>query len=86
MKPFTHCRDNSGIFDIIAPASTMPPPATMVVLLAHMRSGSTLLGDILQQHAGVFYVFEPLRGADLYRAQKRKIEFLGESTLSEFYG
>lgn len=34
---------------------------TPIVILTYMRSGSSLVGDILQQSKDVFYLFEPLR-------------------------
>ncbi|XP_067687183.1 carbohydrate sulfotransferase 3-like [Haliotis asinina] len=34
--------------------------STKVVLLAYMRSGSSLTGDVVQQSPDVFYMFEPL--------------------------
>ncbi|KAL5013650.1 hypothetical protein ScPMuIL_007920 [Solemya velum] len=33
---------------------------SFIVILTYMRSGSSLTGDILQQHPGSFYIFEPL--------------------------
>ena len=35
---------------------------TKVVVLAYFRSGSSLLGEIINHYKGAFYVFEPLRG------------------------
>ncbi|CAC5421279.1 CHST1 [Mytilus coruscus] len=34
---------------------------TPIIILTYMRSGSSLVGDILQQSKDVFYLFEPLR-------------------------
>ncbi|XP_069141630.1 carbohydrate sulfotransferase 5-like [Argopecten irradians] len=36
---------------------------SMVLVVAYMRSGSSFLGDILQQHEPSFYVYEPLKEA-----------------------
>ncbi|RUS68636.1 hypothetical protein EGW08_023602, partial [Elysia chlorotica] len=35
-------------------------PRLKIVVSSYMRSGSTLCGNILQAHPGVFYVYEPL--------------------------
>ncbi|XP_046546566.1 carbohydrate sulfotransferase 1-like, partial [Haliotis rubra] len=40
--------------------ATATATATKVVLLAYMRSGSSLTGDVVQQSPDVFYMFEPL--------------------------
>ncbi|XP_033727604.1 carbohydrate sulfotransferase 1-like [Pecten maximus] len=34
---------------------------TPIILMAYFRSGSSFVGDIIQAHEGVFYLFEPLR-------------------------
>ena len=39
---------------------TASPSTTAVIVVAYMRSGSSLTGDILQQSPGAFYVYEPL--------------------------
>ncbi|XP_050407526.2 carbohydrate sulfotransferase 1 isoform X1 [Patella vulgata] len=38
----------------------LPERKSNVILLTYMRSGSSLVGDIIQQSPDVFYVFEPL--------------------------
>ncbi|GFS13639.1 carbohydrate sulfotransferase [Elysia marginata] len=35
-------------------------PRLKILIVSYMRSGSTLCGNILQAHPGVFYVYEPL--------------------------
>ncbi|GFN87612.1 carbohydrate sulfotransferase 1 [Plakobranchus ocellatus] len=35
-------------------------PRLKILVVSYMRSGSTLCGNILQAHPGVFYVYEPL--------------------------
>ena len=35
-----------------------------LVLLAYMRTGSSLLGEILRWHSDVFYLYEPFRVAE----------------------
>lgn len=35
-------------------------PTNYVLIVAYMRSGSSLTGDILQHANGSFYVYEPL--------------------------
>ncbi|XP_063420489.1 uncharacterized protein LOC134705699 [Mytilus trossulus] len=42
-----------------------------IVILTYMRSGSSLVGDILQQGKDVFYLFEPLRLAQ-FRLRKKQ--------------
>ncbi|KAK3605473.1 hypothetical protein CHS0354_001459 [Potamilus streckersoni] len=37
------------------------PNFTAVVIQTHFRSGSSLSGDVLQQHPDAFYIYEPLR-------------------------
>lgn len=39
-----------------------------------MRTGSTLVGSLLQEYPGVFYVFEPLRAVhdEFEKARKNK--------------
>lgn len=41
-----------------------------------MRSGSSLTGDILQQHEDAFYMFEPLRMADMLDKNNQSVAFL----------
>ena len=36
------------------------PNFTAVIILTYMRSGSSLVGDILQQSPEAFYIYEPL--------------------------
>ena len=35
--------------------------AVPVVIATYMRSGSSVVGDIVQQARGAFYVYEPMR-------------------------
>jgi hypothetical protein len=43
-----------------------------VVVVAYMRSGSTLTGNLIQQNPDTFYVFEPLH--DLIRGYQKEKE------------
>ncbi|RWS22640.1 secreted protein-like protein [Leptotrombidium deliense] len=38
------------------------PKTKLLIIVAYWRSGSTFLGDLLQQNDDTFYSFEPLRG------------------------
>ncbi|XP_033744706.1 carbohydrate sulfotransferase 5-like [Pecten maximus] len=49
---------------------------SMVLVVAYMRSGSSFLGDILQQHDSSFYVYEPLKDAVDSIDNNRTIAFL----------
>ncbi|KAH3835147.1 hypothetical protein DPMN_108491 [Dreissena polymorpha] len=42
--------------------------AQKILVVAYMRTGSTLLGEILHQIPGSFYLFEPLRTLEKNRA------------------
>ena len=37
------------------------PPRNNIIVMAHGRSGSTMLGDIFNHHPSVFYLHEPLQ-------------------------
>ncbi|CAG5122228.1 unnamed protein product, partial [Candidula unifasciata] len=39
----------------------IPTATWKVIVLSYLRSGSSLTGDIIQQHPDIFYVFEPLK-------------------------
>lgn len=41
-------------------ATDSASPSIAVIVLTYMRSGSSLVGDILQQSPGAFYIYEPL--------------------------
>lgn len=50
------------------------PNSTQILIVAYIRSGSSLTGDILQQDPNSFYVYEPLHfteknGAKIHRVQ-----------------
>ncbi|XP_021369207.1 carbohydrate sulfotransferase 5-like isoform X2 [Mizuhopecten yessoensis] len=51
----------------------------MVLVVAYMRSGSSLVGDILQQHQSSFYVFEPLRAATDLVSNNQSLTFYNNS-------
>lgn len=38
--------------------------ATIVLIIAYMRTGSTLTGSLFEAHSGTFYAFEPLFGVE----------------------
>ncbi|XP_022239932.1 carbohydrate sulfotransferase 1-like isoform X2 [Limulus polyphemus] len=40
--------------------SSPPPKELHVILMTYARGGSSFLGDLLQSHPSVFYLFEPL--------------------------
>ncbi|KAL3885826.1 hypothetical protein ACJMK2_025860 [Sinanodonta woodiana] len=42
------------------------PNFTGVIVQTHFRSGSSLTGDILQQHPDSFYIYEPLRSLFMF--------------------
>ncbi|RWS22658.1 hypothetical protein B4U80_14892 [Leptotrombidium deliense] len=39
------------------------PNTKLLIIVAYCRSGSTFLGDLLQQNDDIFYSFEPLHGS-----------------------
>ncbi|XP_060079159.1 carbohydrate sulfotransferase 6-like [Ylistrum balloti] len=54
-------------FSLVTDKQTLPPITpthSMVLVVAYMRSGSSFLGDILQQDDSSFYVYEPLKDAN----------------------
>lgn len=56
------------------------PRHRKVLILTYMRSGSTLLGDILQHHPGSFYGFEPLRYIDEDIHKGKNVSFFNGTT------
>ncbi|XP_069142273.1 carbohydrate sulfotransferase 1-like [Argopecten irradians] len=50
--------------------------APHVLILTYMRSGSTLIGDILQHHANSTYAFEPLRFIEEYVRTGKEVHYL----------
>lgn len=63
------------------PAMTLESPnQPVIIILTYMRSGSSLTGDILQQHPSSFYIFEPLhRASKTLKDDKPFISQGGES-------
>ena len=49
-----------------------PDNFTPVVVVAYMRSGSSLTGNLIQEDPSTFYVFEPLH--DLIRSYQKEKE------------
>ena len=49
---------------------------TAVIIVTYMRSGSSLTGEIMQQHPDAFYVFEPLRMLDVSFKANFPLQFL----------
>ena len=46
---------------------------TAVIILTYMRSGSSLLGDILQQSPEAFYIYEPLHILEFMRREDLRL-------------
>lgn len=70
LKKFSHCQgDKSNIYSPFSayittdesPKTTSSPWPVQVLVFTYMRSGSSLVGDILQHNDDAFYVYEPLR-------------------------
>uniref|UniRef100_UPI00398F871F carbohydrate sulfotransferase 1 isoform X2 n=1 Tax=Pristiophorus japonicus TaxID=55135 RepID=UPI00398F871F len=63
-KPFTICRipkhTGCGPGLAVTPCDPRPQPVTHILILATTRSGSSFIGQLLNQHADIFYLFEPL--------------------------
>lgn len=47
--------------------SNQKPPRRNIIIVAHGRSGSTILGDIFNHHPFVFYLHEPLQTVERLR-------------------
>lgn len=46
--------------------------ASIVLIVAYMRTGSTLTGSIFQEYPGTFYAFEPIRAVfDAFEAARK---------------
>lgn len=46
--------------------------ASIVLIVAYMRTGSTLTGSIFQEYPGTFYAFEPIRAVfDAFEAAQK---------------
>ena len=54
---------------------------TPVIILTYMRSGSSLTGEIMQQHPDAFYVFEPLRMLTITFRDKLPLQFLNGTSM-----
>ncbi|XP_067849651.1 carbohydrate sulfotransferase 1 [Heptranchias perlo] len=62
-KPFTICRipKHTGCGPgLAASCDPRPQPVTHILILATTRSGSSFIGQLLNQHSDIFYLFEPL--------------------------
>ncbi|XP_078077438.1 carbohydrate sulfotransferase 1 [Mustelus asterias] len=62
-KPFTICRipKHTGCDPSLATScDPRPQPVTHILILATTRSGSSFIGQLLNQHSDIFYLFEPL--------------------------
>ena len=53
---------------------------TQVLLLTYMRSGSSLVGDILQHMPDAFYVYEPLRMLGVINKRNASIRYVNGTT------
>ena len=51
----------------------------LVILFTYMRSGSSLVGDILQHADGAFYIYEPLRSLGARHYNNQTITFVNGS-------
>ncbi|XP_033744707.1 carbohydrate sulfotransferase 5-like [Pecten maximus] len=65
----------TSLYDFLYPTRNR----SMVLVVAYMRSGSSLVGDILQHHQSSFYVFEPLRSATELAYSNQSITFYNSS-------
>ncbi|XP_069141632.1 carbohydrate sulfotransferase 3-like [Argopecten irradians] len=65
----------TSLYDFLYPTRNR----SMVLVVAYMRSGSSLVGDILQQHPSSFYVFEPLRSATELAYSNQSVTFYNSS-------
>jgi len=45
----------------ISSVGNIKKPRRNIIIIAHGRSGSTIIGDIFNRHRSVFYLFEPLQ-------------------------
>ncbi|KAJ8316428.1 hypothetical protein KUTeg_006442 [Tegillarca granosa] len=54
----------------------MPSGPSHIIILTYMRSGSTFIGDVLQEDPGVFYLFEPLRILQFMMRDNESIVYL----------
>ncbi|XP_067903028.1 carbohydrate sulfotransferase 1 [Heterodontus francisci] len=62
-KPFTICRvpKHTGCAPALAaPCHPQAQPISHILVLATTRSGSSFIGQLLNQHSDIFYLFEPL--------------------------
>ncbi|XP_019613959.1 PREDICTED: carbohydrate sulfotransferase 3-like [Branchiostoma belcheri] len=67
---------NAEDTEILDKSSALAPPTdtkrTAVIIITQMRSGSTFVGEIFNQHPGAFYIFEPLWALENHRNKTYK--------------
>ena len=54
---------------------------TAVIILTYMRSGSSLTGEIMQQHPDSFYVYEPLRMLQTAQKNRAPLTYLNGTSM-----
>lgn len=55
---------------------------TAVIILTYMRSGSSLTGEIMQQHPDSFYVYEPLRMLQTAQKNRAPLTYLNGTSIN----
>ncbi|XP_060064694.1 carbohydrate sulfotransferase 1-like [Ylistrum balloti] len=75
------CDGNSNSSKFLAPQQLEAEDTgpACVLVLTYMRSGSTMIGDILQHHEGSAYMFEPLRYIEEDIMQGNNVTFLNST-------
>ncbi|CAN0174512.1 carbohydrate sulfotransferase 4-like [Lampetra fluviatilis] len=61
----------------VSDATAQPPPRTNTLILSSWRSGSSFLGQLFNQHPGVFYLMEPMKHIWTKLSQSRESALRG---------
>lgn len=59
-------------FDLLILRGSSKKPRKNIIVVAHGRSGSTIIGDIFNHHPSVFYLHEPLQTVE--RIHRRQVQ------------
>ena len=75
----------SNYSDLFSKSVPIVSNATIVLIVAYMRTGSTLTGSLFQEYPGNFYAFEPIRAVyDTFLESKRRN--MSYTVLDSLYG
>lgn len=57
--------DDGFLTDVLKQSRPVLSNATIILIIAYLRTGSTLTGSLFEAHAGNFYAFEPIQAVHI---------------------